>query len=69
MKYLQPSFSTGANSDAYRTAWRRIFGAKTWEHSGSEVTTQGYLEEFVKPGTHADPNHCEDKECWCHRHD
>jgi hypothetical protein len=28
MKYLNPSFSSGANSDAYRKGWDEIFGKK-----------------------------------------
>ena len=38
-KYLEPSFSSGANSQEFREGWERIFGKKT--------KVKGISEEFV----------------------
>lgn len=49
------------NSEAYRTSWKRMFGRRTGEHSGQNVTMDDYPDCIGNQD-----ETCDDSDCWCH---
>ena len=47
------------NSEAYQTAWKRMFGRRTGEHSGDALRQ---IEDSIHPGFRY---LCNDADCWC----
>lgn len=68
MKQFCKLEGAAGNSEAYRTAWKRMFGRRTGEHSGHALRKVNLNGETAPTSDYIPMTYiCDDLDCWCHR--